>query len=77
MTLTGNVTSSSVTNPTAGATITFAITQDGTGNHTFTWPTNFKGASAIAPEANMVSVQSFIYAGTTWRAIAPGMTMSA
>jgi len=75
MTLTGNVTSSSVTNPTAAQTITFVITQDSTGGRTFVWPTNFKGASAIAPDANLVSVQSFYYDGSFWRATGPGMTM--
>jgi hypothetical protein len=76
ITLTGDVTSSSVTNPTAGALITFVITQDGTGEHAFAWPTNFKGASAIAPEANLVSVQSFIYTGSVWRATGAGSTAS-
>jgi hypothetical protein len=74
MTLTGNVTSSSVTNPTAGQTITFVITQDGTGGRTFAWPPNFKGASAIAPDASSVSVQSFVYDGTNFRAIGAGST---
>ncbi len=72
MTLIGNVTSSTVTNPTAGETITFIITQDGTGGWTFAWPTNFKGASAIGPDANSVSVQSFIWDATNWRATGPG-----
>ena len=72
ITLTGNVTSSSVTNPFAGATITFIITQDGTGGRTFVWPTNFRGASNIGTDASSVSVQSFIYTGAVWRATSPG-----
>jgi hypothetical protein len=72
ITLTGNVTSSSVTNPTAGETITFIITQDGTGGRTFVWPANFHGASNIGTDANNVSVQSFIYTGSVWRATGPG-----
>jgi hypothetical protein len=72
ITLTADVTSSSVINPTTGQIITFVITQDGTGSHSFTWPTNFKGASNIGSEANSVSVQSFIYAATAWRATGPG-----
>jgi hypothetical protein len=71
ITLTGNVTSSSVTNPTAGI-ITFIITQDGTGGRTFVWPANVKGESNIGSDANSVSVQSFIYDGTNWRATGPG-----
>jgi hypothetical protein len=72
ITLTGNVTSSSVTNPTAGETITFIITQDGTGGRTFVWPANFKGASNIGTDANNVSLQSFYYTGSVWRATGPG-----
>lgn len=76
ITLTGNVTSSSVTNPTNGQLITFEIIQDGTGSRTFAWPANFKGASVIAPDATLVSVQSFRYDGTNWRAIDTGITMA-
>lgn len=72
MTLTGNVTSSTVTNPIAGQTIKFVLKQDATGSRTFAWPANFKGASAIGPEANSFSVQDFVYDGTNWRAIGAG-----
>lgn len=72
ITLTGNVTSSSIINPTTGQIITFVITQDATGSRTFAWPSNLRGASNIGNEANSVSVQSFLYAGTVWRAIGPG-----
>jgi hypothetical protein len=77
MTLTGNVTSSSVTNASGGQIITFVITQDGTGGRTFAWPPNFRGAAPIAPDATLVSVQSFVYDGTNWRANGPGLTMAA
>jgi hypothetical protein len=73
MTLTGNVSSSSITNATSGQTITFIITQDGTGGRTFPWPSNVKGASGVAGDANSVSVQSFIYDGAFWRATSPGV----
>lgn len=72
ITLTGNVTSSSVTNPTAGQAITFIITQDGTGSRTFAFPANFKGATAIDSAANHVSVQSFIWDSSAWRATSIG-----
>lgn len=74
ITLTGDVTSSSITNPTAGQIITFIITQDGTGGWAFSWPANVRGASNISGDANSVSVQSFIYDGTAWRATGPGST---
>jgi hypothetical protein len=75
MTLTGDVSASSVTNPTRGEQITFQLTQDGAGGHAFTWPTNFKGASPIGPDANSVTIQSFQYDGTNWRALNPGIVM--
>jgi hypothetical protein len=74
MTLTGNVTSSSVTNAVASQRIAFIITQDATGGRTFAWPPNFKGASAISPDANSVSVQEFLYDGVNFRATGPGLT---
>jgi hypothetical protein len=70
----GNVISSSVSNAASGDSILFKISQDGTGGRTFVWPTNFKGASTIAPEANAVSVQRFFYDGAFWRAEGPGLT---
>lgn len=73
ITLTGNVTSSSVSNAVAGQTITFVITQDGTGGRTFAWPANFKGASIIGSAASSVTVQSFVYDGTSWRGVSPGL----
>ncbi len=73
MTLTGNVTSSSVTNPTPGQIATFVLSQDGTGGRTFAWPANFKGASFVSPDAGSVSVQSFAYDGSAWRATGPGL----
>jgi hypothetical protein len=73
MTLTGNVSSSSVTNPTTGQRITFILTQDGTGSRTFAWPANFGGASQITGEPNNLSVQSFVYNGSRWCADGPGI----
>jgi hypothetical protein len=72
LTLTANITSSSVTNPTAGQHIAFILTQDGTGGWSFVWPANFHGASNIGSDANSVSVQEFIWTGSIWRAVGPG-----
>jgi hypothetical protein len=60
ITLTGNVTSSTMTNVNPGSIYTFIIVQDATGNRTFAWPANVKNAEAIAPAANAISVQSFV-----------------
>jgi len=76
--LTGDVTSSTVTNPTSGQRLTFIVIQDGTGGRAFAWPANFRGASVIAPDASLANVQDFVYDGTAalWRATGPGLTMS-
>jgi len=63
--LTGNVTSSSVINP-SNSVYTFAIIQDGTGGHSFAWPSNFYGGGGISAAngtaaANTAAVQSFLY----------------
>lgn len=72
-TLTGNNSSSTVSNPIAGQEICFILTQDGVGGRTFTWPSNFKGQSLIInEEANSVFVQAFRYDGAFWRATGPG-----
>ena len=74
MTLTGNITASTFTGGVAGMLYTFVIAQDGTGNRTFVWPTNFIGASAISPTANGVSIQTFYFDGTNARATDAGLT---
>lgn len=74
MTLTGNVTASTFVSGVAGMLYTFVITQDGTGGRAFVWPTNFNGASAISPDANASSIQTFFFDGTTAWATGPGLT---
>lgn len=76
ITLTGTVTSSSVINATNGQQITFEITQDGTGGHPFAWPPDFKDPSPIAPDATLVSIQTFVRDGSFWRPTGPGITMA-
>lgn len=72
MTLTGNVTSSTLAGATAGQIITFEITQDGTGNRTFVWPVNVVNPMVIDGTANAINVQSFIYDGTNATPISAG-----
>jgi hypothetical protein len=69
MTLTGNVTSSTVSNPTPGQVVVFLFTQDGTGGRTFAWPGNFIGAGVVIPDPNVTSIQAFIYTGSAWKAV--------
>lgn len=72
ITLTGNVTSCTVTNLVAGQIVTFIITQDGTGGWTFAWPANSKGSVNIGTDASSVTVLSFVYDGTNLRATSTG-----
>jgi limonene-1,2-epoxide hydrolase len=64
ITLTGTVTSSTVSNVVAGQTTTVRICQDSTGGRSFTWPTAFHGVMTISTaagtaNANTCSVQTF------------------
>lgn len=68
--LTGNVTSSTVTNPTNGQVYTFVIEQDALGGRSFVWPTTFQNTGPIDtfdgtanPSTN--AVQQFVYINST------------
>lgn len=62
--LSGDVASSTVSNPVAGIPYTFIIRQDSTGGWTFVWPTNFLGATIPDTGIGVTTVQQFIYDGT-------------
>jgi hypothetical protein len=74
ITLTGNVTSSTLSNAGAGQKLNFIICQDSTGGRTFAWPANVKGAMTIGSTASKCSAQSFIFDGTNAYALGPGST---
>lgn len=74
ITLTGNVTSSTVSAAAAGQGATFIICQDATGSRTFAWPAGFKGTMTIGSTASKCSVQNFVYDGTNYYATAAGVT---
>lgn len=74
ITLTGNVTSSTIANAAAGQNSTFIICQDATGSRTFTWPAAFRGAMTIGSTASKCNVQTFAYDGTSFFATAAGST---
>ncbi len=63
LTLTGNVSSSTLNNVVAGQLLVFVITQDATGNRTFAWPANISNPGAIAPQAGVTSLQMFLVRG--------------
>jgi len=70
ITLTGNVTSSTISNPTSGQVVHFYIAQDVTGGRTFVFPANVQlrgGIYTIASAASAVSILKIYYDGTNWR----------
>jgi hypothetical protein len=77
-TLTGNITTFSITNPPAtgrAGSLTLILTQDGTGSRTVTWGSSVKWSAGTAPTlsgANKVDIINLVTtdAGTTWRATA-------
>lgn len=67
ITLTGNVTSSTISNPVTAKTITFIIRQDATGGRTFAFPADtVRRLTTLDTVASAVTVVSFNYDGTNW-----------
>lgn len=60
LTLTGNVSASTLINQAPGDIFTFIIAQDATGGRTFAWPPSLVGTAPICPLPNSVTVQQFI-----------------
>ena len=74
LTLTGNVTSSTILNPIVAQSIIFKICQDATGGRTFQWPSNASGGMTVGATASTCSVQSFVYDGAKWLAKSAGLS---
>lgn len=77
LTLTGNVTSSTLAAGSNGAQKTFQICQDATGSRTFVWPTTVKGGMTIGSTASTCSIQTFTNSTVSgyafWYASSPGV----
>lgn len=67
MTLTANVTSSTITGSSSGQVIHFSIRQNVTGGWTFAWPATFLRPPTIASAASAVTEATFYYDGANWR----------
>lgn len=65
MTLSGNITSSTISGVKPGQLIAFYFTQDGVGGRTVVWPSSFSGAAQPDPTPNAVSLQIFRVGTTT------------
>jgi len=74
ITLTGNVSSSSVSGAVAGQPADFIVCQDSTGSRAFTWPSAFHGAMTIGSTAGKCSAQSFAFDGSNFYATSAGVT---
>jgi len=74
ITLTGNVTSSTLSNCAAGQSVNMVICQDTSGSRTFTWPATMKGGMTIGSTASKCSAQEFIFDGTNAYAVSSGVT---
>jgi hypothetical protein len=74
ITLTGNVTSSTLSGAFSGQMLTFEICQDGSGSRTFVWPANVKGGMTIGSTASKCNTQQFIYDGSSAYALTSGQT---
>ena len=64
LTLTGNLTSSTLTNAVPGEPLAFEICQDATGGRTFVPPANVQGWLPIASAASACSLEVFYFDGT-------------
>jgi hypothetical protein len=76
MTLTGNVTGSTLTfggSIVSPAFIIFELTQDATGGRTFVWPTNVLAAPVLNSGANETTSVILYYDGTNAIAVGPGV----
>ena len=63
-TLTGNVTSSTLTGVNPGNILIFVIHQNSGGGHTFVWPTGFGSAGVVDPTGSATSTQQFVIDGS-------------
>lgn len=64
MTLTGNVTSSTLIGAEAGMFLKWEICQDATGSRTFAWPSQLQNPITIVATANACTTEIFYYDGT-------------
>src|ERR1019366_2559200 len=55
------------------AIVTFQITQDAVGGHTFAWPASLTGGATIYPQANSTTTQQFVWNGTIASAVGPAV----
>ena len=73
LTLTGNATATA-SNAAVGSVFIVRISQDGSGNHTFSWPSGFSQACAVDPTASVSTTQMFFWDGSNADPMGPCIT---
>lgn len=85
MTLTGNVTTLTISNPPSSGSLgilTLQVKQDATGSRSFSWPSAVKWAGGTAPTITSTATRTDIYVlrttdgGTTWAGLVAGQDYS-
>ncbi len=73
ITLTGDVTSSTLTGGTEGSRLLLRIVQDSLGLHAFNFPTNIRldPGYAISPIGNTATILDLEYVNAKWEPVAP------
>jgi len=71
LTLSGNVTSSTLTGAVGNDILIFQVCQDTSGGRTFVWPSGFGLAATISPTANSCTRQQFVWDGANANPSAP------
>jgi hypothetical protein len=71
LTLTGNVTSSSITGMVKDQMVIFQIAQDGTGGRSFVWPAVVKNAGIVKAAPGAISIQAFTFDGSNFYPLGP------
>lgn len=76
-TLTGNITPTINNGIIPGDTLTFELTQDGTGSRTVTWPGNVINGPVLTTTAGAVDLTTLSWDGTNWYKISQGLSRPA
>jgi hypothetical protein len=71
LTLTGSVTSSSISGMVKDQIAIFQIAQDGTGGRSFVWPATVKNPGPVKQGAGAISVQAFTFDGSNFYPLGP------
>lgn len=72
MTLSGNITSSSIANAKSGRLIALSFCQDGVGGRTVSWPPSFDSVPVIDQRVSKCFNSTWLYNGSKWKMVGQG-----